>query len=125
MDKLRILLVDDDKTFLEVMAPLIEVEGHKVKTASNGLEAVNLLEKESFDLVITDLKMPISDGLTLLESVKFRNPDIRVIIITAYATVDKTIKAWREGVYEFLTKPFTWADLKSIIQKVASEKKGD
>lgn len=118
---LKILLVDDDITFLEVLSPLIEIDGHKVDTADNGLKALDLIEKEHYDLIISDLKMPISDGLTLLESIKDKDYPAKVIILTGFATVDKTIQAWRLGIYDFLTKPFKWVELKKLIQKVEKE----
>lgn len=118
MEGATILLVDDDATFLEVIGSLLETDGHRVLTASNGLEAVDILEGQAVDLVITDLKMPYSDGLTLLESIRFRYPKQKVIMVSGYATVEKTIEAWRQGLDDFLTKPFALEDLRGAINRI-------
>lgn len=102
----RILIADDDEIARDVISSLLAREGYPVLSARDGLAAIALLTDNDIRLVITDLKMPGADGLEVLKYAVRKNPDIAVIILTAYGTLDTTLEAVREGAYDYLTKPF-------------------
>jgi len=101
-----LLIVDDEKNYTAVLSAVLEEEGFEALTANSGAEALQLCEKEEVSLVITDMKMPVMDGLELLEKIKQRQPDLPVIIMTAHGTVDKAVEAMQKGAYTFILKPF-------------------
>src|SRR5450631_2904874 len=101
----RILLVEDDETFRSLLQTILEDDGHEVLTAEDGLKGLRLLRQESFDLVITDLKMPGKTGLELFRDSKLDpNPPL-FIFLTAFGRVDEAVNAMKEGAVDFLTKP--------------------
>lgn len=102
----QILVADDDEIALDVINALLIREGYAVVPVKDGLEAINRLRIEDFHLVITDLKMPGADGIEVLKYASRSNPDIAVVILTAYGNLDTTLEAIREGAYDYLTKPF-------------------
>ncbi len=101
-----VLVVDDEKNYLLVLETLLAKEGLQVLTASSGLEALAVLRESEADLVLTDMKMPGLDGLELLSAIKEQDPDLPVIVMTAYGTVDKAVEAMKKGAFDYLTKPF-------------------
>jgi two-component system, NtrC family, response regulator AtoC len=101
----RILLVEDDETFRGFLQTILEDEGHQVLTAPDGLQGLQLIRKESFDLVVTDLKMPGKSGLELFRETR-RDPDPPLFIfITAFGKVGEAVEAMKEGAVDFLSKP--------------------
>ncbi len=112
-----ILVVDDEKNYLVVLDTLLSEEGYEVTTADGGVEALQVLKESDLDLVLTDLKMPHMDGIELLENIKKINPDIPVIMMTAYGTIDTAIEAMKKGAYDYITKPFQNEELKLNIRK--------
>jgi len=118
LNKLKILLVDDDKDILDVLGVLFETDGHDVRFAENYNEALALVETESFDLVLTDYRMPRMHGLYLLEMVKDLCPDLPVVIMTAYQTEEMKKEAKRKGAALLITKPFAYDEVMSAIRKV-------
>ena len=119
----RILLVDDEKDLLEWLSIVLEKEGYLVKCATSGQDALNLFKKEHFDMLITDIRMGQMSGLDLLKQVKSVNPEIMVLMITAYASVETAVKALRYGAYDYLFKPFKLDEIKLIIRKAFSQKR--
>ncbi len=107
----RILVVDNDDSFRRVVAGQLSREGYDVLEAGEGGMALRLLEAESVDLVLTDLQMPGLDGLGLLAELSATRPDLPVIIMTAFATVENAVEALRRGAVDYLTKPIERADL--------------
>jgi len=101
-----ILIVDDEKNYRLVMEALLTKEGYQVLTASSGEESLAVLKEADVDLVVTDMKMPGLDGLQLLGALKERLPDLPIIIMTAYGTVDKAVEAMKKGAFDYITKPF-------------------
>ena len=101
-----ILVVDDEKNYTAVLGAVLEEEGFETFTANSGMEALQIIEQEEIDLVISDMKMPVMDGLALLEKVKQRAPDLPMIIMTAHGTVEKAVEAMQKGAYTFILKPF-------------------
>jgi DNA-binding NtrC family response regulator len=101
----RILLVDDDQSFLEVMAFLLEEQGYEVVRAKSGLEAFERLHGTAFSVMVTDLKMPGFDGLTLLGKAHGLAPDLLVIVTTAFGDMATAVAAMKAGAFDFLPKP--------------------
>ncbi len=119
----RILLVDDEKDLLEWLSIVLEREGFLVKCASSGEEGLRLFKQEPFDMVITDIRMSPMNGIELLRQVKNHNPEIIVLMITAYASVETAVKALRYGAYDYLFKPFKLNEIKLVIRKAFSQKR--
>lgn len=103
----RILVVDDEPNMLRLLKTiLMDKTGYMVFTTNNPLEVRKLLQEDSFDLVITDLKMPLVDGLDLIDIVRKVDAKLPIIIITAYGTTETAEEAVTKGAYDFITKPF-------------------
>lgn len=114
----RFLIVDDEPDMLKLLSMIIrEKTPYEVITTNNPVEAFELVKKGGFDLVIADLKMPGLDGIELLDAVKKVDPDIPVIIITAYATVESATEAIQKGGFDFITKPFRKEQILFSIEK--------
>jgi putative two-component system response regulator len=108
----KVLIVDDDQFALQSMVRALEGESYEVVTAASGLEAIDLLRQDSFDLVLTDLKMPGVDGLVVLRKVREIAPQAVVLILTGYASLESAIEALRQGAYDYLVKPCSDDELK-------------
>jgi DNA-binding NtrC family response regulator len=108
---IKILVVDDDEIVREVIISLLSSEGYAVRSAKDGLDAIEILNKENINLVITDLRMPGADGIEVLKEALRMDPDRAVIILTAYGTLDTALKAIREGAYDYMTKPFKMEEM--------------
>ena len=118
----RILIVDDEEIICNILARRLTREGYSCTTAHNGREGLNHFYKDTFSLIISDIKMPEMDGVELLKKVKAVNPNMMVIMVTAYPEIDMAVEAMRLGAYDFLIKP---ADLDFVVLSVkkALEKK--
>lgn len=116
-NKGKILIVDDEKLTLKNLSYILTKEGYEVVTAESGSSALYRLQKEEFDLVITDLKMEKVSGLDILEKCKEWWPETEVIMITAYATVDSAISAMKKGAYHYITKPFKLDELRKVVKE--------
>jgi DNA-binding NtrC family response regulator len=115
----RILIVDDEADMLLLLKRIIAEESdHVVVTESDPRRALALFSREPFDLVITDLKMPKMDGVRLLEAVREIQPEVSVVIMTAYATIDTAVDATRKGAYDYITKPFRRERILMTVDKV-------
>ena len=115
----RILIIDDEKDMLTLLKRIISEEtDHQVSAESDPLNALKLYKKEPFNLVITDLKMPKMGGMALLKEMKKIKPDISVVIITAYATIETAVEAVKQGAYDYITKPFKRERILLTINKV-------
>ena len=122
MLKDRVLVVDDEQSMREFLDIMLKREGYRVSLASDGEEVLKFLEKDIFDLVLLDIRMPKMDGIAVLKRIKAASPETIVIMMTAYASADTAIKAMKEGAYDYITKPFKVEEIKLII-KNALEKK--
>lgn len=118
----RILIVDDEQSMRELLSILLRKEGYEVVTAENGATALKAVQREIFDLVITDLKMPQFDGMTLLKSVKEVSPDTIVIIITAFGTTEGAERARDLGAYDYIGKPFNNDEIKLVIHNALEKR---
>ena len=120
---LNILLVDDEVNMLEVLRDVLVAEGHSVTTAISGFEALQKLENDaSFDLVISDLKMPKMSGIELLESIKEKWPSLQVVILTAYGTVESAVESIKKGAYDYILKPFKADEIFGLIGRLLERK---
>jgi DNA-binding NtrC family response regulator len=122
MTKARILVVDDEEIVLKSCRKILEGGGHQVFTALSGQEAFDLLEKEPIDIVITDIKMPGMDGMEILGRVKEKYPDVLVIIITGYSTVQSAVQAMKLGAFDYIPKPFTPDEVLVVVEKALEKK---
>ncbi len=103
----RILVVDDEPNMLRLLKTiLMDKTGFEVTTTNNPLEVSKLLQEEDYQVVISDLKMPLVDGMDLIEIIKKINRTLPIIIITAYGTIETAEEAVQKGAYDFITKPF-------------------
>jgi DNA-binding NtrC family response regulator len=116
---LRILLVEDDPNLRRVLAYHLEREGHRVLQAPDGPGAAALLKAEPLDLVLTDVRMPGMDGMELLRKVREEKPDLPVVVMTAFGTIEDAVAAMREGASDYLTKPVEREALLLAVQKAA------
>jgi two-component system response regulator HydG len=117
----NILLVDDHKPFRDSLAKILGGEGFRVFPANDGEEALDILRKEFIHLVLTDLKMPKMDGVELLKVAKTIRPEIEVILITGYATVDTAVTAMKEGAYDYIQKPFKPREILKLVRKAVEK----
>ncbi len=117
----RVLVIDDEAIVRVSCERVLEPEGYEVVVTSRGDEAIKLLEKEHFDIVLTDLKMPDMDGLEVLKTIKQRWPDVIVIIITGYGTISTAVQAIKLGAYEYIEKPFTPHDILKVVERALQE----
>lgn len=112
---LAILVAEDDETLAAALEEFLKEKGHQVDLAVHGGEALALLEKRDYPLVITDLVMPEADGLTVLRAARQRDPGTLVVIMTGYASLDSAIGAIREGAYDYLCKPFKLQEIEIAV----------
>ena len=117
MASIEILIVDDDALVLESVKLLLKKSGYRVYSAANGREALNILQKRQIPIMLTDLKMPKMTGIELLRKAKEVNPDICIIMMTAYATVETAVEAMKLGAYDYITKPFSSDELKLLLKR--------
>ena len=113
--KLKILIVDDDKKLLSALKVILNEDGSEVTACSNGQKAIDLCCNEKFDLIITDLMMPGVSGLDVLKKTRKIDPDILVILITGFASLETAVQAIREGAYDYITKPFKLDEIKIVV----------
>jgi len=115
---MRILVIDDEESQRELLAGYLNKQGHDVKDASSGPDALEMLAKRGAEVAITDMRMPEMDGLTLLKEIVKAHPDTQVIVITAFATVENAVEAMKAGAVDYLIKPVTLDQLTLILKKI-------
>ncbi len=115
----KVLLVDDEKEFLEIMSDRMEARGMIVTTADSADKALAIIKKETFDAIIMDFQMPGMDGMDALKSIKDLKPELQIILLTGYGTVEKTVEAMKIGATDFIQKP---ADLEALTEKIKKAK---
>ena len=118
-----ILVVDDDPDIREVLRDRLESLGYQVLSASNGREGLELLEKQSPQLLLLDIEMPGMNGLEVLKEIRRREIDVTVVMITAYGTIERAVQAMKQGAYDFIPKPFEPDHIALVVQK-ALEREG-
>jgi len=113
----RILVVDDEKKVGDMTRVFRTSEGYEVTTFTDSKEARAALETETFDVIITDLKMKEVDGIELLEFAKEKNPDTKVIVLTAFGTLETAVEAFHKDAFDFFTKPVRIHDLQASVRR--------
>ncbi len=111
----KVLLVDDEEDFRQIMTERMTARGIEVTTASSAQEALAKIEKESFDAVILDFMMPEMDGVQALKNLRAKQPELQIILLTGHATVEKGVEAMKLGAMDFLEKP---ADINALVEKI-------
>ncbi|MDQ7783187.1 MAG: sigma-54 dependent transcriptional regulator [Desulfomonilaceae bacterium] len=117
-----VLVVDDEKNYLVVLEDMLEDEGYRVLTASSGSEALEIIQAKPVDTVLSDIKMPGMSGIDLLDRIKQVDPDLPVILMTAYAEVDQAVEAMKKGALDHLQKPFDNKDVKRAVARGAEKR---
>jgi len=112
-----ILIVDDEKNYLVILEALLAPEGYEILTEDSAANALRIIRDTDLDLVITDMRMPGKDGMELLEEAKKIDPELPVIIMTAYGTIEKAVEAMKKRAYDYITKPFRNEELKLTVRK--------
>jgi DNA-binding NtrC family response regulator len=115
----RVLLVDDEKEFTDVLAQRMETRGVEVDVAPTGTDALEKIEERSYDAIILDLLMPGIDGIETCRQMLEKNPDLQIILLSGHATVDKSVEAIKLGAMDFLEKP---ADIQTLMERIGSAK---
>lgn len=123
MIKGKILVIDDEDIVRTSCNRALTPEGYEVKMARNGLDGLKMASEERFDVVLTDLKMPDMDGIEVLRRIKEEWPEIEVIIITGYQTVDTAVKSIKLGAFDYIEKPFTPDAIGAAVSKAMEHKK--
>ena len=114
---MRILLADDDPSLCRVLQLKLQKHGYKVAAVANGRTALEQLEREQFDLLLSDIRMPGLDGIELLGEVQKQRPEMKVVLITAYATIVQAVEAVKLGAFDYITKPFDDGQLFTTVEK--------
>lgn len=123
LNKGKILVVEDEKSLRDVLGILLEGEGYEVDLAAGGIEGVNFLNKDIFDMVITDINMPKVNGFEILKKVREISPDTLVIMITAFGTTESAIEAMQLGAYDYVHKPFKIDEIRHVVKKALERRK--
>jgi DNA-binding NtrC family response regulator len=118
----KVLLVDDEEEFLEILGERMKIRGMEVKATSSALAALDILEKDSFDVIILDLMMPEMDGLEALKRIKKNRPELQVILLTGHGSIEKGVEAMRLGAMDFVEKPADLETLSAKIEKARARK---
>ena len=117
----RILIVDDEEIVRESLSDWLAADGYAVETAADGPTALERLARGAWSIMLVDLKMPGMDGLAVLEAARKIQPDVTIVMITAFATVETAVKAMRLGAYDYIVKPFDPEELSLLMQKVVAQ----
>ncbi len=120
---MKILVVDDEEGARDLFNTILTDEGYEVSLANGGEEALGLFKRSVFNLVITDIKMPVMDGLQLLQEIRKMGSKTDVIMVTAYGEVESYLKAMSLGAAEYINKPIRIKELKQIVHKVLTEQR--
>ena len=120
---LRILAVDDDEVARQLLAEILLEEGYDVETVGSGREAVDRLGTGSYDLVVTDLKMPGLDGLEVLKRYKEKSPETLVILVTAFGSMESAIEVMKEGAFDYVSKPFKEDEIKIVVRRALQQRR--
>jgi DNA-binding response OmpR family regulator len=125
MEGKPILIVDDEKNIRLTLSQALKILEVETDTAANGEEALAKLKEREFGLILLDLKMPGMDGMEVLRRVREIRPDIRIIIITAYGTVESAVEAMKLGAVDFIQKPFSPEEIRELVSRVMDREKLD
>jgi DNA-binding NtrC family response regulator len=121
----QILVIDDDKAMRDACYQILSRQGYQVELAAGARQGLALLERSSFDAILLDLVMPDLDGLEALKKIKALDPDVEVIIITGYGTIQAAVDAIKAGAFHFLSKPFVPDDLRNLVNRALEKRRLD
>ena len=122
MDKVNILVVEDGQSQREILRDFLRDEGYPVSEAENGEIALDQLRENYFDLVLTDYKMPGMDGMVLLQAAKQLNPEIDVVVMTAFGTIEAAVRAMKAGASDYIAKPIDLDELQLLIERISGRR---
>ncbi|HUF93957.1 MAG TPA: response regulator, partial [Candidatus Limnocylindria bacterium] len=122
MEPAKILVVDDEKSILLLLREALGQWGYQVKTASSGMEALEILRSELFDAMLSDVRMPDMSGLDLLREVRKQDESIEVVMMTGYPTIASAVQALKEGAYDYLSKPLILDELRHLMARMMERK---
>lgn len=118
------MVVDDEKIVRDLFLRILPKQGFEVFAAKDGKEGLKLLQRDTIDLALVDIKMPGMSGITLLKKIKKLNPDLEVIIITGYASLDSAIKAVKHGAFDYIKKPLDeLSEILRVIQRALEKRR--
>ena len=121
----QILVIDDDKAMRDACLQILTRQGYQVELAAGARQGLTLLERSSFDAILLDLVMPDMDGLEALKKIKALDPDVEVIIITGYGTIQSAVETIKAGAFHFLSKPFVPDDLRNLVNRALEKRRLD
>jgi DNA-binding NtrC family response regulator len=122
MTGIKVLVVDDEEVIRKGICRVMEGMGYQAESSESGFGAIEKLQKAPFNIVITDLKMPGMDGIEVLKAIKILQPDVPVIIITGYSTVDTAVDAMKNGAFDYIAKPFTPKQIIKMVEKALEQR---
>ena len=117
----RLLIVDDEEVAVRNLARVMTREGYHVTTATSGADGLALIERQTFDLVLTDLRMERVDGMALLKATRAKQPDTEVIVITGYATTETAVAAMKQGAFHYIAKPFHFDEVRQVVAEAMAK----
>ncbi len=120
--KYKILVVDDEPLIRESLYEIFKIQGYRVHRCASAEEAMEILEKNSMDIIISDLKLPQMSGIDFLKKAKKKNSNMEFILITGYGSIDTAVDAMKNGAYTYITKPINDEEIKIIINKIIENK---
>ncbi|MFI5008258.1 MAG: sigma-54-dependent transcriptional regulator, partial [Solirubrobacterales bacterium] len=119
---LRLLVVDDETIVRDSLGAWFRQEGHQVATAESAKEALRLCAERGFDIALVDIRMPGLDGLELQARLAAADPELTIVLMTAYASVDTAVRAMKAGAYDYIVKPFDPDDLSLLVKRAAEHR---
>lgn len=122
MKKMSILLIDDEQGQLDSLKRFLTKRDHNVFSTLNGNEGINIIKENQIDIVLSDYRMPVMSGLEVLKEIKKINPNIDVVIITAYGNVEQAVEIMKSGAYDYLSKPVDLDELENLIKRISEKK---
>lgn len=123
MARVRVLVVDDEPAMCRAIERVLVKDNYEVRSVNTGEAAVELLEREQFEILLADLRMPGMDGLTLVERVLALDPSLVAVVLTGYPALDTAVEAVKRGAYNYIPKPFTPNELRSVVQRACEHRK--
>jgi DNA-binding NtrC family response regulator len=123
-EKLRIMVLDDEPIVCKRLKPALEKLGYEVDAFTQSPEAMHQIQRISYDIVITDLKMKEIDGMQVLSEAKKRHPGTEVIVITGFATMETAKQSLQMGVFDFIAKPFKLSEIQEVVNRAAAKIRG-
>ncbi|MEW6262320.1 MAG: response regulator [Thermodesulfobacteriota bacterium] len=124
-NKLKILVLDDEPIVCKRLKPSLERQGYAVDTFTHSLEALQAVTDTKYDLIITDLKMEGLDGMRFLQKAKSLHPEVEVIVITGFATMETAKESFKKGVFDFIAKPFSLSEIQQVVIRAEAKIRGE